>query len=125
MGVIRSTKGECFMKRRLKIDKVTRVTNVVLGIFYYLFFALFSFIGGMVSEATIDATNPVYIRLYIIASWVTMGNALFSLVAIPLAVHIKKKGHSLLSLLVSLGPLMVFAVFCLLLCIADRFPSVL
>lgn len=113
------------MKRRLKIDKATRVTNVVLGIFYYLFFALFSFIGGMVSEATIDATNPVYIRLYIIASWVTMGNALFSLVAIPLAVHIKKKGHSLLALLVSLGPLMVFAVFCLLLCIADRVPPVL
>ena len=113
------------MSRNLRVDKVTRVTNVVLGIFYYLFFAIFSFLLGMVSESTIDATNPVYISLYRIASWVTMGNALFSLAAIPLAVILKKRGYSLLSLLISLGPLMVFAVFVILLSIADCFPAVL
>lgn len=113
------------MSRNPRIDKVTRATNVVLGIFYYLFFAIFSFLLGMVSEGTIDATNPVYISLYRIASWVAMGNALFSLAAIPLAVIFKKKGYSILSLLISLGPLMVFAVFVILLSIADRFPAVL
>ncbi len=111
------------MASNKKIDKITGVTNIILGIFY-VFLSLFSFFGGMVIELTIDATNRVYITLIKISSWLFLLNYFISLGAIPVALIFKRKGHSLLSLFISLLPLMILLLAFVFLAVADHIPSV-
>lgn len=45
-----------------KIDKISKTSNIVLGVLY-IPLSLISWLLQMVSESTMDATNPLYIGL--------------------------------------------------------------
>ena len=47
------------------LDRVSKILNSVLGVFY-IPLSIFSWLLMMVSEGTIDATNPLYVGLILL-----------------------------------------------------------
>ena len=99
-------KGVLHMK---KLDKLGVVLNIVLGVFY-LPFSFFCFILLMMSEATIGATNPIYICMIDIFCFVEFFIPLLCLVGIALSIWFRKKGYSVLSFVIQFLPLFIFAL---------------
>ena len=90
-----------------KLDKVGRVFNVILLV-VYIPLSLVSFLFGMASEATIGATNPLFITLINIFCVITMVNSLLFFVGIIMSVILRRKGYSVPSFVVQFIPLAIF-----------------
>jgi len=90
-----------------KLDKVGRVFNVILSVIY-IPLSLLSWFLGMASEATIGATNPLFITLINIFCVITMVNSLLFFVGIILSVILRRKGYSVPSFVVQFIPLAIF-----------------
>ncbi len=85
------------------------VFNIVLGVLY-IPFSFFCFLLLMASEATIGATNPIYICMIDIFCFVDFFIPLLCLVGIALSIWFRKKGYSILSFVIQFLPLIVFVL---------------
>lgn len=92
-----------------KLDKVGRVFNVILSVIYVPL-SLFSWLLVMASEATIGATNPLFITLINIFCFISFVNSLLFFVGIILSVILRNKGYSVPSFVVQFIPLAIFVL---------------
>lgn len=107
-----------------KIDKLGRVFNIILGI-AYIPLSLFSWLLQMVSESTIDATNPLYITLIEIFCIISFIIPLLCIVGIIISVVLRKKGYSISSVVIQFLPLAIFILNIILLCFAESIPAII
>ncbi len=107
-----------------KLDRISKICNWILGILY-IPWSFVCFIAMMVSEATIGANNPVFISLINVICGIFFINTFLCLLAVPIAVLLKRKGYSILSLCVTFLPLLLTLLNCGLLAISDLIPSVI
>lgn len=107
-----------------KPDRIGKVCNWILGILYVPW-SFMSFLMMMVSEAAMGANNPVFITLIDVICGIFFINAFLCLFAVPVAVLLKRKGYSLLSLCISFLPLVLSLLNFGLLAITDLIPAVI
>lgn len=105
-----------------KHNKIGILLNIIMGVIYVPL-SIFSWLLQMASESTMDATNPVYITLVRIFCVIAFLIPFLCVAAILLSVLIRKKGHGVLSIVISFIPLMVFILNLLLLAIAGTVPG--
>ena len=104
-----------------KIDKISKTSNIVLGVLY-IPLSLISWLLQMVSESTMDATNPLYIGLIDTFCVVAFVIPLLCITGIVLSKVLREKGHSIWSFVIQFIPLIVFVVNLLLLVFAESVP---
>ena len=107
-----------------KLDRIGKFFNWILGILY-IPWAFISSLMGMVSEGFMEANNPVLLTLIDIICGISLVNALLCLFAVPVAVLLKRKGYSLLSLSITFLPLTLALLSFGLLAITDLIPKVI
>jgi len=90
-----------------KLDKVGVIFNTVLSILYFPLSA-FSMLMFMASEATIGATNQLYIMLIRIFCYITITVPLICIISITLSVILRIKGKSIASFCIQFLPIIVF-----------------
>ncbi len=107
-----------------KLDCIGKICNWILGILY-IPWAFLSSLMGMVSEGFMEANNPVLLTLLDVICGLFLVNAFLSLLAVPVAVLLKRKGYSLLSLCMTFLPLFLALLSFGLLSITDLIPKVI
>ncbi len=107
-----------------KIDRIGKICNWILGILY-IPWAFISSLMGMVSEGFMEANNPVLLTLLDIICGLSLVNAFLCLFAVPVAVLLKRKGYSLLSISITFLPLILSLLNFGLLAITDLIPAVI
>ena len=107
-----------------KLDKIGTVFNIILGA-SYIPLSLFSWLLQMVSESTIDATNPLYITLIEIFCIISFIIPFLCVAGIIVSLILRKKGYSISSFVVQFLPLVIFILNIILLCIAESIPAVI
>ena len=107
-----------------KIEKISKVFNIVLGV-VYIPLSLFSWLLQMASEGTIDATNPLYITLIEIFCIISFIIPFLCIAGIIISVIFRKKGYSKCSLVIQFLPLVIFALNLMLLCYAESMPAII
>jgi len=106
-----------------KLDKIGKIFNVILGI-TYIPLSLFSWLLQMASEITIDATNSLFITLIEIFCIISFIIPFLCIAGIIVSLILRKKGHSISSLVVQFLPLVIFVLNLILLCFAESIPSI-
>lgn len=101
-----------------RIDKISRICNFVLCIFY-IPLSFFSWLMQMASESAIGVSNMLYVVLVDIFCVISFFIPLLCFGGILLSHFLRKKGHSIWSLAVQFIPLIVFVLNLLLLVCAD------
>ena len=104
-----------------RIDKISKVFNLILGVIY-IPLSFFSWLMQMASEMTIDATNPLFINLVNIFCVVSFFIPILCVVGIVLSAIFRKKGHSISSIIFQFLPLVIFMLNLLLLFCTDFIP---
>ena len=104
-----------------KLDRLGRIFNWILG-GIYCFLSPFCWLMMMVSEGTMDASNPLYITLIQIFCGVCFVLPLLFALAIVLSVIFRRKGRSVLAFVTQFLPLGIFILNWVLLIIADSLP---
>ncbi len=107
-----------------KLDKITKSTNVILGVLYVPF-SMFCWLLQMASESTIDATNPIYIKLIEIFCFVSFLIPIFCVVGITVSVVFRKKGHSVGAFIIQFLPIIAFALNLVLMAVAESLPRII
>ena len=105
------------------MQKISKAFNIVLGV-VYIPLSLFSWLLQMASEGTIDATNPLYITLIEIFCIISFIIPFLCIAGIIVSLILRKKGHSISSLVVQFLPLVIFVLNLILLCCAESIPSI-
>ncbi len=105
-----------------KLDRVGYVFNIVLSIIY-IPISFFSWLLFMASEATIGATNQVFIAMINIFCCITLVIPLLCFLGILLSVRFRRKGYSVWSFVIQFLPLILFGMNLLLLFIAESLPA--
>lgn len=106
------------------LDKVGRVFNIILSVLYVPL-SLFSWLLAMASEATIDATNQLFITLINVFCGITMTIPLLCVVGIMWSVLLRKKGYSVISFVVQFLPLVIFILNVCFLFYIETIPTVI
>ena len=96
-----------------KLDKVGRITNILLSVFYVLISPLYLFLG-MISEPDGEG---ILIILGVIVSLIAASAALFCALGIGFSVALRKKGKSGLSFAVQFAGVIAIALTVLLYCL--------
>jgi len=105
-----------------KLNKISRILNVVLG-FFYLPLSVVSFFLTMASEGTIDATNTAYIQLINLFCFISFIIPFICVISVVLSVVFRKKGHSIMSIIVQFLPMIIFLINMILLSLAENLPK--
>jgi len=105
-----------------KLDKVSAVFNIILGV-TYIPLSLFSWLLQMASEITIDATNSLFITLIEIFCIISFIIPFLCIAGIIVSLILRKKGHSISSLVVQFLPLVIFVLNLILLYVTDFIPT--
>ena len=104
-----------------KIDKIGKKLNLILGILYVPL-SLFSWLLQMASESTMSATNPLYINLINVFCVISFLIPLLCIAVILLSIVLRKKGHSVFSVVIQFLPLAIFLLNLILLAAAESLP---
>ena len=105
-----------------KLDKAGYIWNIILSIIY-IPVSFFSWLSFMASEATIGATNQVFIAMINIFCHISLMIPLFCFLGILLSVRFRRKGYVVWSFVIQFLPLIIFGMNLLLLFIAETFPA--
>ena len=114
------------VKGREEMDRLAsanRILNIVLGILY-IPLSFFSFLSGMLSEAIIGATNPLFITLMYIFYVIALLIPVLCWVGLFLSVSFSRKGRGIHALVAQLLPLGIFLLNWLLPLAAISLPPV-
>lgn len=106
-----------------KLDKVSVVLNIILGV-TYIPLSLFSWLLQMASESAIDATNQLYISLIEIFCVISFIIPFLCAAGIIVSVILRKKGLSIFSFIIQFLPLVIFVLNLILFCCAESIPSI-
>lgn len=105
-----------------KNDRLCRLFNIVLGV-AYIPFSIICFLLLMVSEATIGATNPMYIFAIDLFCGIDLAVMLLYPAGLFLSVWLRRKGYSTLSFVTQVIPLAIFILNMFFLFLADFIPA--
>lgn len=105
-----------------KLDKAGYICNIILSI-VYISISFLSWLLFMASEATIGATNQVFIAMINLFCFITLTIPLLCILGIFLSVRLRKRGHSIWSFVVQFIPAVVFGINLLLLFILESLPA--
>ncbi len=106
------------MKTPISFIKISRTVVAIL----YIPLSLFSFLMYMASEATIGATNPVFIGLINVFCVITLSMPLICCAGVAVSGILQSRKRRIASVIVLLVPMVVFILNNLLLAYAQTLP---
>ncbi len=107
-----------------KVDKASKILNWILGV-TYIPLSLISWLLQMVSEITIDATNPLYITIINIFCLISFIIPFLCVAGIIISIVLRARGRSTLSIIVQCLPLGIFVMNLILLAFTESLPTML